>query len=348
MMKKIAFIADYGIPAIWYAMKQHIDMIIDAGFPVLIYHKKGNGEDLIPPKYHNMLVFYDDIKDLRHMLLHEEKVDYVWCPNFIIILKLGLNVASRKKLVYWVQGTVPDESFLRNRSRARWIALYILEKVAFFYTKKFVFVSQSMQKFYEHRHRLEVKGKEGVIVPCLSEFEGFDSQKERIPQSYVYIGGLSAWQCFNEMLDVYKKLETPNSVLHIITLDIEKAKKLVNAKFEHPYNIKIYSITDRKRIPEVLSQFQYGFLIRKRSPVNHVASPIKFLEYLSCGLNIIMTDAVPSYAKIVKEQGVGTVIDLNSDKIEINPYAKKASRLYNELFARDKFVDRYKALLSEG
>lgn len=52
--------------------------------------------------------------------------------------------------------------------------------------------------------------------------------------------------------------------------------------------------------------------------VNQVAAPIKFLEYLSCGVNVIMTDAVPSYAKLIEETNVGTVVDMNAKTSQSN------------------------------
>ena len=79
--------------------------------------------------------------------------------------------------------------------------------------------------------------------------------------------------------------------------------------------------------------------------VNQVAAPIKFLEYLSCGVNVIMTNAVPSYAKLVKENNVGTVVDMNAENITINSYNPNAKEVYNKYFNRELYVDKYKTLL---
>ena len=79
--------------------------------------------------------------------------------------------------------------------------------------------------------------------------------------------------------------------------------------------------------------------------VNQVAAPIKFLEYLSCGVNVIMTNAVPSYAKLVEENNVGTVVDINAENITIKPYNPNAKEVYNKYFNRETYVDKYKTLL---
>ena len=79
-----------------------------------------------------------------------------------------------------------------------------------------------------------------------------------------------------------------------------------------------------------------------------VAAPIKFLEYLSCGVNVIMTDAVPSYAKIVREKKVGTVIDMEDENICLNDYNPIAKAVYKELFDRENFVKEYNVILSKN
>ena len=76
-----------------------------------------------------------------------------------------------------------------------------------------------------------------------------------------------------------------------------------------------------------------------------MAAPIKFLEYLSCGVNVIMTDAVPSYAKLVKENNVGTVVDMNAENITINPCNPNSKEVYNKYFNRESYVDQYRSLL---
>ena len=75
-----------------------------------------------------------------------------------------------------------------------------------------------------------------------------------------------------------------NSVLHVITFDIEKANRKINDVFSDRDNISVYSILNRVEIPNILSQFEYGFIIRECNLVNYVASPIKFAEYLACGV----------------------------------------------------------------
>ena len=81
--------------------------------------------------------------------------------------------------------------------------------------------------------------------------------------------------------------------------------------------------------------------------VNQVAAPIKFLEYLSCGVNVIMTDAVPSYARLVEDNCVGTVVNMSAERITINPYNPNAKEIYKKHFNRETYVSKYKCLLRD-
>ena len=78
-----------------------------------------------------------------------------------------------------------------------------------------------------------------------------------------------------------------------------------------------------------------------------MSSPIKFLEYISCGVNVIMTDAVPSYAKIVKDNQIGTIISLDADHFLINHFSPDAKEIYEKFFNRKTYVDRYRKLMSK-
>ena len=128
-------------------------------------------------------------------------------------------------------------------------------------------------------------------------------------------------------------------------MNTEAARKKVLEIVGDDNNIAIYGITDRAQIPATLNKFEYGFLIRKNDVVNQVAAPIKFLEYLSCGVNVIMTNAVPSYARLVEDNNVGTVVDMSAENITINPYNPNAKEVYKKHFNREAYLDKYKTLL---
>ena len=342
-MKNIAIIARYGSAAIWNCMKQHIELIEEAGYTTFIYVNK-EIEDLsvLTATYREKVILYSSKKEL-YSLMDKNQTQRIWIPEYNSAFYIATYAIRRNiPITYWVQGTVPDESYMRHGSKLKKLVLYSLEKIAFTLSSSFVYVSDAMASFYDKKH---CKKKPYIVVPCISEYKENDIIKERIKNSYVYIGGMSVWQCFEDTLRLYLKISSKNSIFHVITRETNKAEKIVAQIAPNHPEIKIYPITDRNQIPNVLSQFEYGFLIRKSNPVNYVASPIKFLEYISCGVNVIMTDAVPYYADIIKKYNIGTVVSLSDQDIKINMYNTQARNIYKEVFNKIIFIDRYKQIL---
>lgn len=338
-MNKIAVIAYETTHAVCSSMMMHVDMMADCGHEItLVVSDKVDLAFFEGYKYKT--ITYSSGKDLKK-ILKIKAYDKIWCTNSVYVLYMRL-IGVRIPIYLWMQGDTPAESYMAHHSKLR---RYLIQRVVAFSFRRvsgIVYVSDAMKEYYEANYRKTPKNN--IVVPCLSEFDAVATSNQRTPNSYVYIGGLSVWQCFDEILHIYKSVRTKDSVFHIITLDTERAKEKVNAIVGDMNNIEVYGITDRNKIPVTLSQFQYGFLIRRNDVVNLVSSPIKFLEYISCGVDVIMTDAVPSYAKIVRDYHIGTVVTLG-EQCNIMPYSNRASAVYRELFNREIFVNRYRELL---
>lgn len=81
-------------------------------------------------------------------------------------------------------------------------------------------------------------------MPCFNEIsisdKAFSDSRKISENNFVYIGSLSAWQCFEETLQVYKKIESKSKVetrIYIYTYEQEKAFKLLKK-----YAIKNYVV----------------------------------------------------------------------------------------------------------
>jgi glycosyltransferase involved in cell wall biosynthesis len=62
-------------------------------------------------------------------------------------------------------------------------------------------------------------------------------------------------------------------------------------------------------IPPYLALADLGLLLRYPSPVNRVASPVKFAEYLACGVPVLVSRGVGDCAEVVRKERVGYVLD---------------------------------------
>ena len=341
-MSKIAVVAFETNPAVCSSMMMHVELMADCGHSItmLISSKIEHG------CFDNCIFFKHSFSsniELKRQL-KTGKFDFIWCTSHVYVNYLRFKLHIKTPIILWQQGDGPSESFMHHHSSLRSTLIRASLYVAFRVVKGVVFVSNTMANYYKQKYNYN---RPYIVVPCLSEFSNYKIDAEKIPNSFVYIGGLSVWQCVDEMLVIYKKIRTENSIFHIITGDTEAAKDKVMSIIGDTKNIEIYSISDRSIIPGVLSQFQYGFLIRSEDIVNYVSSPIKFLEYLSCGVNVIMTKAVPEYSKIIEEYKIGSVIEIDSAAYNINKYNNNCKEVYDSLFRRDVFLKRYLQLLAQ-
>ena len=60
-------------------------------------------------------------------------------------------------------------------------------------------------------------------------------------------------------------------------------------------------------VPDFLKVGDYGLLIREETITNKVASPVKFAEYLACGLYVIISDNLGDYTQFVLNNNCGCI-----------------------------------------
>lgn len=337
--------------AVWNALKLHVDFIESTGETVSFMVDK-RYYDMVKKDYIDKTIYrYTNTFDLTLQLI-KIKDKKIFSPVMFTTLYSGLaKILKSKEIYYWVQGAVPEESFLRHQSKLRRRLLSAIEYAALSVADKNILVSNEMQKYLEKKHNKSYENS--IIVPCVSEFsyDGFKKEKD----SFVYIGGMSAWQRIDLMLQMFNQIMKfkPNAHLYIATLEKEIATQYINEHLDQAYHehVKLLSISDRSQIAHFLSTKEYGFLIREDIVVNQVSSPIKLAEYLSCGVNVIISDAVQSYATNIENEGAG--ISVNSDN-EITkklqnfiPNSQHAMQVYQRYFSREQHTNSYIKLLNK-
>ena len=198
---------------------------------------------------------------------------------------------------YDFRGLISAESFLRNRSRTR---KYFLESV-----EKFVFERSDRIFTVSHALKKHLTAQYGVrpiqVIPCLVELpRDFPAVGGRPLNSFVYIGSLSAWQGIVEALRLFKDLDLPGKSLTIFTEDLEQAQRLAA---RHGVEASVSQLGD-KTFGDVLKNYEFGFVLRPDNVVNRTASPVKFLEYCSCGVIPICSPNLGDYSEIFKDCSV--------------------------------------------
>jgi len=333
--------------AVWNALTLHIDLIKNyRAVKVIVNDAFYN--NYLPQKdkdKYKYLVISSKLELFKIFSLNEKEIFTISVLDTLEIKLISYLSFKKNKIFFWVQGVIPEESFMRNKSRLGFIFLSFLEKLALKIANAHIFVSDYMALFYEKKYNF--KSKIFTVVPCSSDltYTGI----EKIKNSFCYIGGLSKWQKIEEALNIYDNLQSKldNSEFHLITRDIVQAKVIVDKYENIKSKIKIYSLSDRKQIEETLSKIEFGFLLRDDDPVNNVSSPIKLAEYLSCNVNIIISDSIISYAPLVKEYQAGIVVD-KSFYVDVPKYEKENSlNLFQNIFSLNILNKKYEKLIGD-
>lgn len=238
----------------------------------------------------------------------------------LIVFSVGVEafkyyIKGYHNIILWIQGVAADESFLRHHSKLRY---KILNFIDCFMIKKSIFVffvSHYMKKHYEELTEFSFDNK-AYIMPCYNE--EYDSeifkQKNYNKKTFTYVGSLDLWQCFDSIVDIYKQIEFkfPNALFKVLTFQVEEARKILSDKKIKNYIVK-YVPSDE--VKKELLEVNYGFVIRRDSIINRVATPTKISSYLAAGVLPIYSKCLIDFAKI--SNGYNCVLGIqNTSEIE--------------------------------
>lgn len=304
---------------------------------------------LINPKSYNDATFYYielvkkcfTIKDYE-VIESQNIKDLKFCDIlFTITLKDYLKTIKYpfKKKIYWFQGIKPEENYMYEPNKIKFFILSLLEFFVLHTTHLNIFVSINMLNHYVGKYKYRKNNYQ--IIPCYNQTlndESFEfKDKYKLP-SFVYAGSLSKWQCIDEMLASYKLIEEVlhNASLTILTNDISNAKKIVDN-----YKLKKYSIkyVEPNDLNKELIKYKYGFILRKKDPVNDVATPTKMNTYMANGIIPIIANIFQNISVFNNEFIINTKnINPNDILLQILKYENKEiisseiKKQYSEIF----------------
>jgi len=251
--------------------------------------------------------------------------------------------------VVWMQGVTPEESYMRNHSRARLWVWNCLERYVLKHSKMLLMVSDEMLRHYECKYNLSLKGKT-IIMPCFNELDVIESAFSQIKydsNTFAYVGSLHKWQCFEDTLRLYSIIESRaarKTKLFVYTFETEKAQEVISR-----YDIENYEVeyVDKEELSARLKHIKYGFVLRQNCTVNNVATPTKFSNYLSNGIIPIYSSALKSFAEYDKNNAVGIICDIDRLDEGVSAIEQSMNKSLDSLEVKDKckriFSDYYNA-----
>lgn len=301
--------------------------------------------------YSNLVVlqsYLDVVKDSLEMvgfhceytknLKGVEKTELIVFPMGIDAFKYYFK--GYHNFILWQQGATADESFMRNHSKLRY---WILNKMDLFAMKKakaILYVSQYMKEYYEKLGNCSF-GNKSYLMPCFNEEYDrtiFDS-KDYSKKVFTYVGSLDLWQCFEQTVDIYKKIEDKlkNCFFKVLTFDEEKGKRILQEKGVKNYSVKR---VPKEEVKKELLEANYGFIIREDSIVNRVATPTKFSSYLSSGVIPIFSKCLTDFTQESLKMKYALALD---DEIDVTSLL----RFVNQEVNKEEVSAEYERLFSE-
>ncbi len=258
-----------------------------------------------------MELIYDAVRHAGGVLLPYSKKHSVGKEDFVITNEFPRTflhmLRGEKNHILWIQGIIPEESYLRNRSLLRQTLLSAIEKYVLKKARSVLFVSEEMKLHYERKYKLSFSEK-CVVFPCFSaentQKSAFFEEKYK-KNDFCYVGSLSAWQCFEKTVKLYQKVEKnaqKPTKFFVFTQEKAKAEEILKNEGVEHFEISYH---EGEALGAALSKMKYGFVLRDDIAVNHVATPTKLSEYLACGVIPLFSSSLRDFARIHHEIPIG-------------------------------------------
>ena len=185
------------------------------------------------------------------------------------------------------------------------------------------------------------------VIPCAVDTDRFKprngkdpvlAEKLGIRDKFVitYIGSLGTWYMFPEMVDFFKVATKLIKNVHFLILtntDKNYAIDIMKKRGLDSRYVTIDSVS-YQAVPDYLSVCDCGMFFIKPVFSKLSSSPVKFGEYLASGLPVIINPGIGDTEEIVKDNGVGVVVQSFDGPGYSNALTELANLLKDEKLAK--------------
>ena len=184
-----------------------------------------------------------------------------------------------------------------------------------------VFAVSNQLKRYLIRN-YDVSKQRFFIYPCLSDAQKFYYNKE-IRNNYrkqlgytdedmiiLYAGGLAnAYHGTSTFMEFINQIAKSKHNTKFLLLSRDKIEEhVVYERYPNLSNRILIKSAANSEMVNYYNAADLGLLLRENVPMNNVASPSKFAEYMLCGLPTIISEGVGDYSSLCVENHLGIVI----------------------------------------
>jgi glycosyltransferase involved in cell wall biosynthesis len=234
-------------------------------------------------------------------------------------------------------------------------SIFELEKQCVLQSDYRLAVSNALIAYWQNE--FEYNSSQHAVIPCTINtlFEYVTIPQETISRKrmelgfnindsvFVYSGSLAGWQSIKLMIDFIKHILYKSNTHKILFLS-EVIPEIKLLQIEFPNQVQCIKLNPID-VPHFLIACDYGILIREKSVTNQVASPVKFAEYLACGLPVIISSKLGDYSEFVKLNECGFILtDFTTDNLKGLFLKEKIQKIALENFTKKNYIKFYKKL----
>jgi glycosyltransferase involved in cell wall biosynthesis len=127
----------------------------------------------------------------------------------------------------------------------------------------------------------------------------------------VYSGSLTAYQIPDQVGRLVEAIQRGRPQTHLLLLTRDRAGAL--RWFGHLAQTGSMTLVEAPydEVGDYLAAADAALLLRRDDPVNRVACPVKFAEYIVSGLPVIMTPRIGDLGDYIRDTGHGVLVDLD-------------------------------------
>lgn len=233
-----------------------------------------------------------------------------------------------------------------------------LEKECILKSSFRIAVSQAMIDLWKKEY--EYASNKHVVIPCtlnayfertLIDDEQILTTRKKIGLKkedivYIFSGSVAGWQSLHMLKEFMAPVlsANKNAKLLFLTHANENIRSFRNEFYEQIFCFELKP----EEVAEILIAADHGLLIREQSSTNKVASPVKFAEYLACGLKVIISENLGDYSDFIQKHDAGSIFTKFNKEAKMIPMTekKRLRELALKHFTKKEYREQYKQVIS--
>jgi glycosyltransferase involved in cell wall biosynthesis len=253
-------------------------------------------------------------------IIEEKNISILHCRSLfpgIIALIVKIFYKKRIKIIYDNRGVYIDEKIYKGHWNANGIKEIVTRKLEKLLIKKCtaqVVVSNYFKSYIIEKnlqYTTNIKEKTFVITngTKIDESRIF-IEKDRSRITGVFVGSAAKWQNLDGVINLIKISQNINKSLYfkIISYNIEVFENAIKQSGLDNSRIELMHVESHK-IQAIIASSSFGVLLREDNLINNVASPLKFAEYLSAGLPILISKGIGDTEEVIKKYNIGVIVE---------------------------------------